>query len=153
MTDAYEARLAGLGLKLPDARPPVANYVPFRLAGGLLYISGQISLSAEGGVKGKLGAGLAVEEGVKAAEIACLNILAQAKTALGSFDRIAEAVRLTGYVNAAPDFVDHPKVINGASDLLVAVLGEKGRHARAAIGVSSLPLGAAVEVDAIFAVA
>lgn len=153
MSDEYEIRLANLGLKLPEARPPVANYIPYRLTGGLLYISGQISATAEETVKGKLGAGLSIELGQKAAQLACLNILAQVKLALGSFDRVTEAVRLCGYVNAAPDFNDHPKIINGASDLLVAVLGDKGRHTRAAIGVSSLPMGVAVEADAIFAVA
>jgi enamine deaminase RidA (YjgF/YER057c/UK114 family) len=153
MSDEYDARLAKLGLKLPEARPPVANYVPYRLTGGLLYISGQISETAEESVKGKLGAGLGIDLGQKAAQLACLNVLAQVKRAVISFDRVAEVVRLCGYVNAAPDFTDHPKVINGASDLLVHVLGDKGRHTRAAIGVSSLPLGAAVELDAIFALA
>lgn len=153
MSDDYEARLASLGLTLPEARPPVANYVPYRLTGGLLYISGQVSFTFTEGVKGKLGEYLSVEDGQRAARIACLNILAQVKLALGSLDRITEAVRLTGYVNATPDFEDHPKVVNGASDLLVAVLGDKGRHTRAAFGVASLPLGAAVEADAIFAVA
>jgi enamine deaminase RidA (YjgF/YER057c/UK114 family) len=153
MSDDYEARLAKLGLKLPEARPPVANYIPYRLTGGLLYISGQISATAEETVKGKLGAGLDIEQGQRAAQLACLNILAQVKLALGSLDRVAEAVRLCGYVNASPDFTDHPKVVNGASDLLVAVLGDKGKHTRAAIGVGSLPMGVAVEADAIFAVA
>jgi enamine deaminase RidA (YjgF/YER057c/UK114 family) len=152
MTDDYETRLANLGLKLPEARPPVANYIPYRLTGNLLYISGQVSITADDSVKGKLGAGLPIEDGEKAARLACLNVLAQVKAALGSLEKVAEAVRLSGYVNAAPDFTDHPKVINGASDLLVAVLGDKGRHTRAALGVSSLPLGAAVEIDAIFAV-
>jgi enamine deaminase RidA (YjgF/YER057c/UK114 family) len=152
MSDDYETRLASLGLTLPEARPPVANYIPYRLTGGLLYISGQVSMTADEAVKGKLGADLSIEDGQRGARIACLNILAQVKLALGSFDRVTEAVRLTGYVNATPDFADHPKVVNGASDLLVAVLGDKGRHTRAAFGVSSLPLGAAVEADAIFAV-
>jgi enamine deaminase RidA (YjgF/YER057c/UK114 family) len=111
-----------------------------------------VSITADDSVKGKLGAGLPIEDGEKAARLACLNVLAQVKAALGSLEKVAEAVRLSGYVNAAPDFTDHPKVINGASDLLVAVLGDKGRHTRAALGVSSLPLGAAVEIDAIFAV-
>jgi enamine deaminase RidA (YjgF/YER057c/UK114 family) len=96
---------------------------------------------------------VSVEDGQKAARLACLNILAQAKAATGSLERISQALRLTGYVNATPDFTDHPKVINGASDLLVAVLGDRGRHTRAAVGMGSLPFGVAVEVDAIFAIA
>ena len=108
---------------------------------------------ADGGIKGTLGAGLSLEDGQKAAQLACLNLLAQVKAALGSFDRVGQTLRLTGFVNATADFRDHPVVINGASDLLVAVLGDKGRHTRAAIGASSLPSGFAVEIDAIFAAA
>jgi enamine deaminase RidA (YjgF/YER057c/UK114 family) len=152
MADDCEARLAALGLKLPDAPAPAANYVPFHVVNGFLYISGQISMNADGEVKGKLGDGVSIEDGQKAARIACLNILAQAKAALGSLDRITQAVRLTGFVNATADFTDQPQVVNGASDLLVAVLGDRGRHTRAAVGVASLPRGVAVEVDAIFAV-
>lgn len=154
MTDNVEARLATLGIALPDAPNPVANYVPSSLTGNLLFVSGQISKAADGSIaKGRLGGDLTVEAGREAARLCALNILAQARTALGSLDRIGQVLRLTGYVNAAPEFTDHPQVLNGASDLMVEVLGEKGRHTRVAVGVSSLPLGCAVEVDAIILVA
>jgi enamine deaminase RidA (YjgF/YER057c/UK114 family) len=146
-------RLKELGLELPPAPNPVANYVPFLLAGNLLFISGQISKTGDGRlIAGRVGDTLSVEDGVEAAKTCALNLLAQAQAALGNLDRIAQVPRLTGFVNAGPDFTDHPKVINGASDLMVAVLGDKGRHTRAAVGVSGLPVGAAVEVDAIFSV-
>jgi enamine deaminase RidA (YjgF/YER057c/UK114 family) len=154
MPDESEARLKALGLTLPDAPPPAANYVPFVVSGGQLFIAGQLSRAADGGgYKGRLGADLTVADGKKAAELACLNLLAQAKAALGSLDRIGRGLRLTGFVNAVPDFGDHPEVINGASDFLVAVLGERGRHTRSAVGVAGLPFGFAVEIDAIFALA
>jgi enamine deaminase RidA (YjgF/YER057c/UK114 family) len=154
MSDEIEARLAALGYTLPEAPKPVGNYVPFLISNGLLFISGQVSRSADGsGVKGRLGENLGLAEGRKAAELCCVNILTHAKSALGSLGRIGQAMRLTGYVNAVPEFSDHPEVINGASDLLVAVLGERGRHTRAAVGVAGLPLGFAVEIDAIFAIA
>jgi enamine deaminase RidA (YjgF/YER057c/UK114 family) len=154
MSDDHEARLAALGFTLPDAPKALANYVPFQISGGLLLISGQVSGRPGGeGIKGKLGADLNVESGQKAAQIACLNVLAQAKAALGSLEKIGQALRLTGFVNATGDFGDHPSVINGASDLMVAVLGDRGRHTRAAVGVASLPFGFAVEIDAIFAIA
>jgi enamine deaminase RidA (YjgF/YER057c/UK114 family) len=153
MPNDSEARLAALGLTLPDAPAPAANYVPFQISDKLLFIAGQVSAGADGGIKGTLGADLTVENGQNAARLACLNVLAQAKAALGSLDRIGQALRLTGFVNATSDFADHPSVINGASDLLVGVLGDRGRHTRAAVGVASLPFGFAVEVDAIFAIA
>lgn len=154
MTNEVEARLVSLGIALPEAPNPVANYVPSAVAGNLLFVSGQISKAADGSItKGQLGGVLTVEEGRQAARLCALNILAQARAALGSLDRIGQVLRLTGYVNAAPEFTDHPQVINGASDLMVDVLGEKGRHTRVAVGVSSLPLGCAVEVDAIILVA
>lgn len=150
MTDAIEARLKALGLELPAAPNPVANYVPSAIAGNLLLISGQISKAADGSIAtGRLGGGLSVAEGREAARLCALNILAQARAALGSLDRIAQVVRLNGFVNAAPEFTEHPQVINGASDLMVELLGEKGRHSRVAVGVSSLPLGCAVEIDAV----
>jgi enamine deaminase RidA (YjgF/YER057c/UK114 family) len=153
MTGIIEARLAELGLSLPDAPNPVANYVPSAISGSLLFISGQISKGADGKiVTGTLGRDLEVESGQAAARLCALNILAQAKAALGDLDRIAQVVRLTGFVSATPEFADHPKVVNGASDLMVEVLGEKGRHTRAAVGVASLPMGSAVEVDAIIAI-
>jgi enamine deaminase RidA (YjgF/YER057c/UK114 family) len=150
MDDTVEARLATLGIVLPAAPNPVANYVPSCLTGNLLYVSGQISKAADGSiVKGRLGGEMTVAEGRDAARLCALNILSQAKAALGSLDRIVQIARLTGYVSATPEFTEHPQVINGASDLLVEVLGDKGRHTRVAVGVASLPLGCAVEVDAI----
>jgi enamine deaminase RidA (YjgF/YER057c/UK114 family) len=150
MSGKVEARLQSLGIALPAAPNPVANYVPSCLAGNLLFISGQISRAADGTVtEGRLGADLTVDQGRAAARLAALNVLAQAKAAVGELDRVAQIVRLTGFVNAAADFTDHPQVVNGASDLMVEVLGDKGRHTRAAVGVSSLPMGCAVEVDAI----
>lgn len=150
MSGEIEARLVSLGLTLPPAPNPVANYVPFLLTGDLLFVSGQISKDASGLViAGTLGGDLAIDRGEAAARLCALNILAQAKSALGSLDRIAQVVRLTGYVNCAPGFSDQPKVINGASDLLVAVLGDKGRHTRAAVGAAGLPANSAVEIDAI----
>jgi enamine deaminase RidA (YjgF/YER057c/UK114 family) len=150
MNGKVEARLASLGIALPGAPNPVANYLPSLLAGNLLFISGQISKAADGGIaKGRLGAELTIEQGRDAARLSALAILAQAKAAVGDLDRIAQVVKLTGFVNATPEFVDHPQVINGASDLMVEVLGDAGRHTRAAVGVSSLPMGCAVEVDAI----
>jgi enamine deaminase RidA (YjgF/YER057c/UK114 family) len=150
MNGKIEARLASLGIALPAAPNPVANYVPSVLAGNLLFISGQISKAADGNIaKGQLGGGLSVAEGSAAARLCALNLIAQAKAAVGELDRIAHVVKLTGFVNASPGFTDHPQVMNGASDLMVEVFGDKGRHARAAVGVSSLPMGCAVEVDAI----
>ena len=154
MTGTIEDRLAALGITLPAAPNPVANYVPYAVTGDLLFVSGQISKDADGAiVAGTLGRDVSIEAGQAAARLCALNILAQAKAALGSLDRIAQVVRLTGFVNATPDFADHPKVVNGASDLMVEVLGDKGRHTRAAVGVSGLPLNSAVEVDAIIAIA
>ncbi len=154
MTGTIEARIAELGLTLPAAPNPVANYVPFLVSGNLLFISGQISKAADGSiVTGALGRDVDIEQGQAAARLCALNILAQAKSALGSLDRIGQVLKLTGFVNATADFADHPKVVNGASDLMVDVLGDKGRHTRAAVGVSGLPLNSAVEVDAIIAIA
>lgn len=148
-----EERLAALGLKLPEAPAPVANYVPAIVAGGLLFISGQIAKTGAGEViTGKLGAGVDVARGREAARACALNILAQAKAALGSLDRIERFVKLTGFVASAPSFTDQPQVVNGCSDLLVEVLGDKGRHTRSAVGVTALPLDAAVEVEAVIAV-
>ncbi len=150
MNGKVEARLASLGLTLPQAPNPVANYVPSYLAGNFLFISGQISKGPDGSViKGRLGAELSLEQGQAAARASALAILAQTKAAIGDLDRIAQVVKLTGFVAATADFVDHPQVLNGASDLMVEVLGDNGRHTRAAVGVASLPLGCAVEVDAI----
>lgn len=154
MTGTVEARLSELGITLPEAPNPVANYVPYVISGSLLFISGQIAKGADGTiVTGALGQDIGLEAGQAAARLCALNILAQAKAALGDLDRIERVLRLTGFVNATPSFADHPKVVNGASDLMVEVLGDKGRHTRAAVGVPSLPLNAAVEVDAIIAIA
>ncbi len=150
MDGKVEARLASLGIALPEAPVPVANYVPALLAGNLLFISGQISKAADGTViKGRLGSELTTAQGQEAARASALAILAQAKAALGDLDRIAQVVKLTGFVAATPEFAEHPQVINGASDLMVDVLGDAGKHTRAAVGVASLPLGCAVEVDAV----
>jgi enamine deaminase RidA (YjgF/YER057c/UK114 family) len=150
MPDNAEDRLKALGLILPDAPQPVANYVPYLVSGDHLFISGQISKAGDGSVvSGRLGSFCSVETGQQAARLCALNILAQAKAALGSLDRIAQVMRLTGFVTSDADFTDQPKVINGASDLMVAVLGDRGRHTRSAVGVAALPLGATVEIDAI----
>lgn len=143
-------RLRELGITLPAPRPPVANYVPFVVAGGLLYISGQVSNGPDGLIKGRLGDDLSIEQGVDAARACAISLIAQAKIACdGDLDRVRRVVKLCGFVNAAANFADHPKVVNGASDLMVAVFGEAGRHARAAVGAPSLPMGAAVEIDAV----
>lgn len=150
---SIEDRLAQLGLTLPAAGAPVANYVPVVLEDGLAVVSGQLSRDGDRLVAGRIGEALTVEDGQAAARLCGLAILAQLRAALGGdLDRVRRCVQLTGFVNAAPGFVDHPQVINGASDLMVAVFGEAGRHARAAVGAGSLPLGAAVEVAATFAV-
>lgn len=147
------ARLAALGLTLPDSVAPVANYVPVVVHGGLAVVSGQ-PRDGDRLIVGRIGEDLGVEDGRAAARFCGLAILAQLRGALdGDLGRVVRCVQLTGFVNAAPGFTDHPQVINGASDLMVAVLGEAGRHARAAVGAGSLPLGAAVEVAATFAVA
>lgn len=146
-----EDKLSELGLQLPAPARPAANYVPYTLAVNALYISGQLPMGL-GGVAftGQLGVDVSLEEGQSAAELCALNILAQVKAALGGFDRVVRCVKLGGFVNAASGFTEHPAVINGASDLMFYVLGERGAHARIAVGCSSLPLNAAVEVDAIF---
>lgn len=150
MSGKIEARLQALNLTLPEAAAPVANYVPFQVTGDLLFISGQLSKPADGDlITGQVGSALSIEDGQAAARAAALNILAQAQKALGTLDHVAQVVRLNGFVAAAADFQQHPSVINGASDLMVEVFEDKGRHTRAAIGVASLPLGAAVEIDAI----
>ncbi|MGL4413430.1 RidA family protein [Roseinatronobacter monicus] len=154
MTNSIEQRLAELGLSLPDAPAPAANYVPFVQSGSLVFISGQISSGPDGLICGKLGADLGVDEGVGAARACGLALIAQLRTACaGDLTRLRRVVKLTGFVNCAPDFTDQPKVVNGASDLMVAVFGEAGRHARAAVGAPSLPLGVAVEIEGIFEIA
>jgi enamine deaminase RidA (YjgF/YER057c/UK114 family) len=151
MSGKIDEKLKSLGVTLPEVVPPVANYVPFTISGNTLYISGQLPGAGPALVKGTLGKDMSTEQGRDAAKLCAISILAQAKAALkGDLDRVARCLRLGGFVASTPDFTDHPKVVNGASDLIVEVFGDAGKHARAAVGVSALPLGAAVEVDAIF---
>ena len=154
MTSSVETALAGLGLTLPEANAPVANYVPYVRTGNLLFVSGQISKTTAGAaVLGKLGVDVDVAGGQKAAELCALNILAQVKGAVGDLDKIVRVVRLNAFVNSAPEFTDQPQVVNGASNLFANVLGDKGKHSRTAVGVAAPPLGVAVEIDAIIEVA
>lgn len=154
MTNPIDDRLTELGLTLPNAPAPAANYVPFVQTGALVFISGQISSGPEGLICGKLGSDLDVAAGAQAAQACGLALLAQLRAACGGdLARVKRVVKLTGFVNCTPDFTDQPKVVNGASDLMVAVFGDAGRHARAAVGAPSLPLGVAVEVEGIFEIA
>ena len=144
------ARLSELGVTLPDAPAPAANYVPAVRVGDLLFVSGQISAGPEGPIKGRLGDGMSVEDGAAAARVCAINLLAQVRNACdGDIERLARVVKLTGFVNCTPDFGDQPKVINGASDFLVEALGEAGRHSRSAVG-AALPFGVAVEIEGVF---
>ena len=153
MAGEIEARLEALDLTLPEAKPAIGYYVPFLHLNGQLFISGQLPLKdGKLAAEGKVGADVDLAQGQAAARACAINILAQAKAALGDLDRIVQLLRLNGFVNSAPDFADHPKVLNAASDLMVEVLGNKGLHTRIAVGCASLPLNAAVEIDAIFAV-
>jgi enamine deaminase RidA (YjgF/YER057c/UK114 family) len=150
---SIENRLAELGITLPQAAAPVAAYVPTVEAGGLLHISGQISVAEDGSlIKGRLGEDMDLDGGRRAARRCGIMLLAQIKAALGSLDRVERIVKLGAFVNSAPSFTDQPKVANGASELMQEVFGEIGRHARSAVGVAVLPLGVAVEIDAIVAV-
>jgi enamine deaminase RidA (YjgF/YER057c/UK114 family) len=155
MAGTVEKKLAELGIVLPTPATPVANYIPFVRVGALLFVSGQICLDASGKLvaKGRLGDGVSVEDGQKAARACAINVLAQVKAALGDLDKVKQVARLGGFINSAPSFLEGPKVMNGASDLMVAVLGDKGRHARTTVGVAALPADAAVEVEGIFEVA
>lgn len=152
---AIEDRLRELGLDLPPAPPPAANYVPWVISGDWVLISGQLPMQGGGvAVRGQLGHNLTIEDGQAAARLCALNVLAQAKAACdGDLDRLGRCLKLGGFVSCTPEFTDHPKVINGASDLVAEVMGDAGRHARFAVGCASLPLNAAVEVEAIFALA
>lgn len=154
MAGAVEKKLNELGITLPTPASPVANYVGFVRTGNLILVSGQVCFDAEGKLvaKGKLGAGVSIEDGQKAARACAINLLAQLKAALGDLDKVARVVRLGGFINAAPDFLETPKVMNGASDLMVTAFGDKGRHARSTVGVAVLPMDAAVEVEGIFEV-
>ncbi len=149
-----EDHLKAIGIELPEPVAPVANYVTFVRTGNLVHISGQISLDASGGIKGTVGVDVDLETAQKAARICGINLLAQMKAACdGDLDRVIRVVKLGGFVQAGSDFIDIPKVINGCSDLMVEALGDKGRHARSAVGVYKLPLGFAVEVDAVVEIA
>ena len=152
MTEHVDRALEQLGLTLPEAAAPVAAYVPTVLAGGLLHLSGQLPFKDGKVVTGRLGDGLSLEEGRDAAQRCALMVVAQVKAALGDLARVKRVVKLGVFVNSAADFTDQPKVANGASELMVALFGDAGKHARSAVGVPVLPLGAAVEVDAIFEV-
>lgn len=151
---AIETQLAALGVTLPDAPAPAANYVPFVVTGNTVYVSGQISQGPDGLLTGKLGDDVTVEAGAAAAQTCAISLLAQLKAACGGdIDRLVRVVKLVGFVNSTADFTDQPKVINGASDFLVAALGDKGRHARSAVSAASLPLGVTVEIEGIFEIA
>jgi enamine deaminase RidA (YjgF/YER057c/UK114 family) len=146
-----DARLAELGITLPDAPAPAANYVPFVVVGNLVHVSGQISQNTGGLIKGRLGEDMDVAQGAEAARTCAISLLAQVKKACGGdLSRLVRAVKLVGFVNSTHEFTDQPKVINGASDFMVAVLGDAGRHARSAVSAASLPLGVAVEIEGIF---
>ena len=153
MTGRIESRLAELGISLPQATAPVANYVPAVRTGSQVFVSGQVSNGSDGFIKGKLGADMSIEEGAAAARACGLSLIAQLKAACdGDLDRLVRVVKLVGFVNSTADFTDQPNVINGASDLMVEVFGDAGRHARSAVSAASLPLGVAVEIEAIFEV-
>jgi enamine deaminase RidA (YjgF/YER057c/UK114 family) len=148
-----EQRLAELGIELPEPLKPVANFVPFVQSGNLLFVSGQVAAGPNGRITGRLGETMDSEAGYEAARYCGINLIAQCKSAVGDLSKIARVVKLGGFVNAAPDFTAIPPVINGCSDLMVAVFGDAGRHARFAVGSSSLPGGVAVEVDGVFELA
>ena len=150
---SFDARITQLGITLPDAPAPAANYVPYVQSGKLLFVSGQIAAGPEGLIRGRLGEDMDATAGAAAAQACGLALIAQARAALGSLDRIARVVKLTGFVNSTPDFTDQPEVVNGCSDLMVEVFGEAGRHARAAVSAAALPRGVAVEIEAIFEIA
>ena len=154
---SVDQNLHDLGIVLPIPAAPIANYLPTVVSGNMLVVSGQLALGAGGvapGHKGKLGGSVSAEHGVAAARLCAINVLAQAKAALGGdLSRITRCVRLGGFINCTPDFATLPAIMNGASDLMVAVLGDKGRHARSTVGVAQLPLDCAVEVEAMFEIA
>lgn len=154
MTETVDARLDALGITLPEAPAPAANYVPFVQTGHLVHVSGQIAMEDGTIVQGKLGDTTTTEEGAAAAKLCAIALLAQVKAACGGdLERLVRVVKLVGFVNSTLDFTEQPMVINGASDLMVEVLGDKGRHARSAVSAASLPFGAAVEIEGIFEIA
>jgi enamine deaminase RidA (YjgF/YER057c/UK114 family) len=148
---SIEARLAELGVILPEAPAPAANYVPWVKTGNLLFVSGQIAANADGFITGKLGENMTAEDGAIAAKACAISLLAQLKAGCdGDIERLVRVVKLVGFVNSTPDFGDQPKVINGCSDFMVEALGDKGRHSRSAVSAASLPFGVAVEIEGIF---
>ena len=151
MSAHFEAKLKELGITLPEAPAPAANYLPFVQVGDIVYVSGQISANENELIKGKLGDGMSTEEGAAAARVCAINLLAQVKAACGGdLDRLLRVVKLTGFVNSTTEYTGQPKVVNGASDLLAEALGDAGKHSRSAVSAASLPLGVAVEVEGIF---
>jgi enamine deaminase RidA (YjgF/YER057c/UK114 family) len=154
MSGSVEKKLASLGISLPTPASPIANYVPLVRSGNMLIVSGQLCFDAGGNLiaKGQLGGGVSVDDGQKAARACAINLLAQLKSALGDLDKVTRVVRLGGFINSAPGFTDGPKVMNGASDLMVEAFGDKGRHARTTVGVAALPADAAIEVEGLFEV-
>ncbi len=151
MPGKVETRLSQLGIKLPEAMPPWANYVSYLVTGKQVYVSGQLPQLGHESYKGKLGIDLSIEDGQRAARISAINLLPHLKEACGGdLDRVTRCIEIGGFVNSAPDFTDHPSVLNGASELLVEVFGEAGRHTRFAVGVAALPFNFAVEVKGIF---
>ena len=154
MAGMVEKKLAERGITLSPPKSPVANYVPFVRTGSLLIVSGQICFDADGklAAKGRVGAEVSVEDATKAARVCAINLLAQVKAAIGDLDKVVRVVRLGGFINSAPGFADGPKVMNGASDVMVEAFADKGRHARTTVGVAALPVYAAVEVEGMFEV-
>jgi enamine deaminase RidA (YjgF/YER057c/UK114 family) len=154
MTGTIEKKLAEVGITLPTPAAPIANYLPFVRTGNTVVISGQLCFGSDGKLvaKGQLGAAVSIEDGQKAARACVVNLLSQLKGAIGDLDKVVRVIRLGGFINSAAGFADGPKVMNGASDLIVEVFGDKGRHARTTVGVSALPLDAAIEVEGLFEV-
>ena len=151
MSGKIKARLAELGVELPEAMAPAANYVPFVTLGNIVYVSGQVSSGSDGLIVGKLGADMDMLQGAAAARSCAINLLSQVQAACGGdLDRLVRVVKLTGFVNSTGNFTDQPKVVNGASDFLVEALGEVGHHSRSAVSAASLPFGVAVEIEGIF---